>query len=592
MLVRLYANKNEFREIRFHSGLNVVLGEIHLEKDRDKDTHNLGKSTLCQLIDFCLLRDKSKDFFLFEHEEVFGDFIFFLELRLSDGRYLTVRRSVRKPSKIWFCISEEQGLDAVNLEIDSWTHASLPFERAKVLMDGFLSYSSLAPWQYRKVMPYLLRGQTDFNDVFRPSRFRGKDKDWKPFLLNIMGFDHSVFANRYDLESEIAALESQESALAAQLLGGSNDSGELDALIAIRQRNVNELQKFLDDFKLEPHDKRAVTELVDSIDKKIAQLNDKRYELRCTISQIEKSLSKERMLFSASEAKKLFEEAGILFEGQIERSYDQLISFNRDITEERRSYLTADLKDAKEELKCAEMELEQLDGRRSKLLLQLDSEDIVDKYKAATNEQVERRAELERLKSHREQIRALQHMRQQIAEKKAKLTECDARIHENIDSVSAVGQKGLFSQLRDSFDDIVYGVIGQHGMLSVSANKEGHAELRAEILNKNGISTNQDEGTTYRKLLCIAFDLALILAHDEKSFPSFVYHDDALGSLDNRKRENLRDVMRSCANQGVQQIITVIDSDLPSHDFFNEEEIVLRLNDKGDSGRLFRMAEW
>lgn len=62
MIVRLYANKDELQEVEFRSGLNVVIGEIHLEKDRDKDTHNLGKSTLCQLIDFCLLRVKSKDF--------------------------------------------------------------------------------------------------------------------------------------------------------------------------------------------------------------------------------------------------------------------------------------------------------------------------------------------------------------------------------------------------------------------------------------------------------------------------------------------------------------------------------------------------
>lgn len=99
-------------------------------------------------------------------------------------------------------------------------------------------------------------------------------------------------------------------------------------------------------------------------------------------------------------------------------------------------------------------------------------------------------------------------------------------------------------------------------------------------------------GVTYRKLLCIAFDLALILAHDGEGFPAFVYHDDALGSLDNRKRENLRDVMRSRADRGVQQVVTVIDSDLPSEDFFDDDEIILRLHDDGDAGRLFKMPEW
>lgn len=592
MIVRLYSNKDEFREIEFHSGLNVVIGEIHIEIDRDRDTHNLGKSTLCQLIDFCLLQGKSKDFFFSGHDDIFGDFVFFLELQLCDGRYLTIRRGVKRNTKISMLISEERGIDTRDLADGSWTHENLPFDRAKHLVDGLLSYTALDPWSYRMVMPYLLRGQTDFNDVFRPQRFRGKDRDWKPFLLNIMGFNHEAFARRYELEGDIASLETQEGLLACGLSGGSDDPGALDALIAIRQRDVTELQKFLDDFKLEPHDKRAVTELVEDVDERIARLNDKRYELRYSISQVEKSLGRERMLFSTSDAKKIFEEAGILFGGQIERSYDQLLSFNRDITEERRAYLAADLREAQEELKRAETDLAALDERRSKLMKELGSEDVVAKYKAATDEQVKRRTELESLKNRREQIRELQHIRQQIAEKKAALTACDGEIRENIDTVSAAEQDGLFSQLRGRFDDIVYRVIGQHGLLSVSANKEGHAELRAEILNKSGMSTNQDEGTTYRKLLCIAFDLALILAHDGNGFPTFVYHDDALGSLDNRKRENLRDVMRSCANRGVQQIVTAIDSDLPAPDFFDEDEVVLRLNDEGDEGRLFQMAEW
>jgi uncharacterized protein YydD (DUF2326 family) len=150
----------------------------------------------------------------------------------------------------------------------------------------------------------------------------------------------------------------------------------------------------------------------------------------------------------------------------------------------------------------------------------------------------------------------------------------------------------LFAHLRSEFDDIVYKVISQHGMLSVSANAEGHAEFKAEISDIRGMSTSQDEGVTYKKLLCVAFDLALLLAHEAKGFPDFVYHDDAFGGLDNRKKENLRDIMRSCANRGVQQIVTAIDSELPTPDFFEAGEITLRLHDDGNDGRLFKMPEW
>jgi uncharacterized protein YydD (DUF2326 family) len=468
----------------------------------------------------------------------------------------------------------------------------LPFERAKILVDGLLDYGSLQPWRYRTVLGYLFRGQLDFGDVFRPTIFRGKDKDVKPFLLHIMGFDFEIFNRRYELEAEIEQLKEREHMLVGQLPEGNDDSGELDALLAIKQREVDDLQAFLDDFRLEPHDQKAVNELVEHIDAHMGELNDRRYDLRHSIAQIEKSLNKERLLFSTREAKSLFEEAGILFEGQIEHSFDQLLAFNADITEERRSYLMDDLREAREELKQVEEELTQLDIRRAKLLDQLGTRDVVVKYKAATNGLVERRTELESIRQRRECVRDLQHVRRQIASKKSELATCDAEIHDEIDRVSDVQSTGLFAHLRSEFDDIVYKVISQHGMLSVSANAEGHAEFKAEISDIRGMSTSQDEGVTYKKLLCVAFDLALLLAHEAKGFPDFVYHDDAFGGLDNRKKENLRDIMRSCANRGVQQIVTAIDSELPTPDFFEAGEITLRLHDDGNDGRLFKMPEW
>lgn len=592
MIIKLYSNREEFGDVCFRDGLNVVLGEIHLENDHRKDTHNLGKSTLCQLLDFCLLKKRDKSFFLFKHEELFHDYIFYLEIQLNDGSYLTIRRAVADASKIWFFITMDRGVDARDLEEDSWTHCRLPFERAKMLLDGLLGYEALRPWDYRKILNYLFRGQDDFAEVFHPSGFRDKDKDWKPFLLHVMGFNFKLFDHRYSLEAEIAQLETQEQHLSDQLSDGSDDSGELDALIAIKQREVDNLQTFLDEFRLEPHDQAAVKELVDEIDSQSVELNDRRYEVSYSIAQIEKSLEKEKLLFSTLEAEKLFEEAGILFEGQLKRSFEQLLAFNTDITEERRSYLMGDLDNARTDLREIEEELQKLDRRRSKLLGQLESEDAISKYKSATNVLVERRTELESIRHHRERLRALQKTRREIAAKKNELTELDAQIQDEIDQVSSVEQTGLFSCLRREFADIVFDVIDRHGMLSVSVNKKGHAEFHAEVLGQGGLSTNQDEGSTYRKLLCIAFDLALLVSYGGDGFPDFVFHDDVFAGLDKRKKENLRNVMRTCGNKGIQQIITVIDSELPASDFFDANEIVLQLHDNGDSGRLFKIPEW
>ncbi len=51
------------------------------------------------------------------------------------------------------------------------------------------------------------------------------------------------------------------------------------------------------------------------------------------------------------------------------------------------------------------------------------------------------------------------------------------------------------------------------------------------------------------------------------------------------------------ADQGIQQVLTVIDSDLPldrdGEKFsFDYDEIILTLHDEGANGRLFKMETW
>jgi uncharacterized protein YydD (DUF2326 family) len=109
--------------------------------------------------------------------------------------------------------------------------------------------------------------------------------------------------------------------------------------------------------------------------------------------------------------------------------------------------------------------------------------------------------------------------------------------------------------------------------------------------------TSADLGHTYRKLLCIAFDMALLRARLDEKFPRFVYHDGVFESLDDRKKEKLLTVIREYAELGLQPTITLIDSDLPPRSekegsVFADAEIVLTLHDEGESGRLFKMRAW
>ena len=110
-------------------------------------------------------------------------------------------------------------------------------------------------------------------------------------------------------------------------------------------------------------------------------------------------------------------------------------------------------------------------------------------------------------------------------------------------------------------------------------------------------ASSQSEGTSYKKVLCALFDLAILRTYASERFYHFVYHDGIVEGLDVRKRKLVLQVLRETAKKyGVQCIISVIDSDLPRTEDdakipFGADEIILELNDSGPQGRLFRMRE-
>lgn len=176
------------------------------------------------------------------------------------------------------------------------------------------------------------------------------------------------------------------------------------------------------------------------------------------------------------------------------------------------------------------------------------------------------------------------------------LQNLQSRIEADVDAKNS-DKESFFSEIRLYFSEIVEEVIDRKALLSVVCNKQGHLEFKAEILDESGNATSADDGYTYRKLLCIAFDLAVLRAHLGEQFPRFVYHDGVFESLDDRKKENLLGVIRAYAGLGLQPVITLIDSDVPARkdgrtSVFDETEIALLLHDENEQGRLFTMKAW
>jgi uncharacterized protein YydD (DUF2326 family) len=594
---RLYSSKPDvFEPIEFTAGLNVVLGEIRLPENRNRDTHNLGKTTLGSMIDYCLLATRDNEFFLFKQFQSFKDFVFFFEVELLDGTYLTIRRGVEDATKISFKKHLKPRQDFTYLPESAWDHFDVPFERAKELLDGLLDLQALKPWSYRKGLGYLVRSQEDFADIFRLKKFKSAQSDWKPYLAHLLGFNAETIESHYKKEEELIEKESAAQTIKAELGGAVQNLSKIEGMLLLKRKDAERRQAFLDAFDFRAQDKRKTKELVDEIDARIAELNMARYSLTQNRKKVLASLENGQILFDPDEAERLFDEAGVLFKGQIKHDFQQLIAFNKAVTEERQQYLQEERNEIESELKRINSELNELGKKRSSTISYLSGSDIFSKYKQITDELVNLKADIASLERQRKFLLRLQELRKEISVLREEKDHLRRLIEEDVDKQRANPQS-LFSSTLIYFSDIVEEVIDRKALLSVVINKEGHLEFKADILDESGNATSAAGGHSYKKLLCIAFDMAIVRAHLDEKFPRFIFHDGVFESLDDRKKENLISVIRKYCEIGIQHIITLIDSDLPAHFTddtlpFKDEEIILRLHDEGEPGRLFKMRPW
>jgi uncharacterized protein YydD (DUF2326 family) len=596
-LSKLYSNKPDvFEPVEFVAGLNVVMAEIRLPENKKKDTHNLGKTTLGSLLDFGFLSRKDPKFFLFKHPDLFDSFVFFLEVELEDASFVTIRRSVADATKICFKRHWAGRQDFAHLPPSGWDHKDVPFERAKELLDGLLDWRVLKPWSYRKALGYLLRSQKDFLEVFQLRKFVSKHVDWKPFLAHLLGFDAKLIASHYKKEQELSKKKDEVQSVEKELGGPVEDIGKIEGILLLKQKDSEKKQELLDAFDFRIPDKDSTKHVVNDIDKNIANLNAERYSLSKNLKKVLASLEEEQILFNPEEARLLFREAGVFFEGQIKRDFEQLIAFNRAITEERRGYLQEERAEIEAELKRVNTELDTLGKKRSDMLSFLKETDIFTKYKRLSDEMVTLRADIASLERHHSYLSRLQDLKAEIRPLTEERNHLQVEVEADVKKQNS-DQNSLFSTIRIFFSEIVEAVIDRKALLSVVQNQAGHLEFKAEILDESGNATDADSGHTYRKLLCVAFDLAVLRTYLNGKFPRFVYHDGVFESLDDRKKENLLAIIRQYAGLGLQPIITLIDSDLPARDeesgpVFADEEIIVTLHDEGDLGRLFKMRTW
>lgn len=581
-----------FPPIRFRDGLNVVLAHIRHPKDDSKIGHCLGKTLLIDILDFCLLKKVNKDHLFRRKSELFSDFVFFLEVQLPEGGFLTIRRSAAETTKIAFKRHEHRWQNFSDLPEPEWDHWRETFDNAVVLLDSLLAFTPIKPWSYRKGLGYFLRGQSDYGNVFQLTKFgAGKHKDWKPYLARVLGFDDTLLTAKYEADAASKKLQDQAAELQAEITLKPKDFDKLRASITVKRDEVETKVRALDAFDFHGQETELTREVAESIETDITANNTLLYNARHDLAQIERGLEDD-IHFDLSDIQRVFSEAQLTFPDQLVRDYDDLVEFNRRILTERHAALRDRAATLRAEIISIEQTNATLSDRRKDILQVLGGTDSLQKFKDLQRQIDQDRAHLTLLETKAAKLESLLKLQDDLRTTKTRAEQLTAEIRQMVHQGSP-----RYHEIQRTFNRIIKDVLGRTALLYLDQNGEGNLDPHAEFSDaETDLHTEEDRGTSFRQLLCIAFDLAVLISYAEEPFFHFVYHDGGLERLQNKlKLALLRIIRETCTTHGVQYLFSALSEDLPTHEDTENlcptpEEIILTLDDSGDGGRLFKMG--
>ncbi|MBL0238885.1 MAG: DUF2326 domain-containing protein [Saprospiraceae bacterium] len=594
-LSKLYSNK-AFHNTDFNLGLNVIFADVKA-KASPNSSHSIGKTKFIRLLDFLLLKKVvPKKHFLTSTKDnetntlKFNGYEFYLELLLNSGTYLTIKRAVADCSKISMKLSD---ISVTDFEIPkSWDYESIGIDEAKAKLNEYLSFDFFirnTGLDYRDTINYSLRipDEGDYSDLFKLSKFTFDEKKWKTFMFSLLGFDSTAVAEKYIVEEEI---KQKNKVIREQEEGfniNSNQKDEVEGFIQVLTKSKQERIQELDSLNFYNQDNNVIVELVDEIETKIGELNKHSYNLQFEIKKITESL-KSDFSFDFELIKEVFGEVQLHFPDQLAKSYEELIEFNKQITIERKDLLKETLSKKTDELREIKLSLFKLNKEKEKFRDVIQDNSVIKKLKEYQNELIGLEHEIARHEAQLDSIKIIESKKSEIDRLSDELKVAVQKLSAIIDNTSS---NSKYLRIRNYFSEFAQAILNYPAIISISKNSNNNVEYGYRVGE-----TKKGDGNTYRKMLCVAFDLAILAEYSNESYFKFVYHDDVFSNQENKIRIRLLNLIKEyCTKYNIQYILSIIKDDLPRDEnnnpiMFTDEEIIMELHDKDNSGKLFKTS--
>ena len=576
MIHRITANKSSFHPVEFTPGLNVVLAD-RTETSTQKDTRNgLGKSTLIDIIDFCLGANVIKGQGL--SIEPLQKWEFTLEITLAGNR-VKVTRAIESPN--WLVVEgPSTGWVEQPDESDLFEGSRFKLDRWRALLGWAFfglhpSYATKYKLSFRSLISYFIRrGTVAYIDPFSHTRHQ-LTWDRQLHIAFLLGMNWENASKWQELKDQEKGIRTINEAIESGAMEGARGSvGELEAECVQLESQLKRESDALEGFKVHPQ-YETIQNDADRITETIHNLTNQNIVDQRRWSRYKESVEAETPP-SNTAIDNIYEESGVIFSDSVRRTLTEAKEFHSKIIENRRAFLETEIRRIERKIRLQNEEIRRHTDERADLLRILETHGALQELAKLQERIIEIRGNLEQKRIRLEEIKDRTARKRNINIAKAELTKIAEQDHEE--------RRDIWSVPLHLFNDNSQALYEAPGHLVINIGETGF-KYNVEI-NKSG-----SEGIEKMKIFC--FDLMLLqIMSKQNNRLNFLIHDSILyDGVDSRQRAlALEQASKISTANNVQYICTLNSDMVPREDFsegFNfDEHVRLTLTDEHPSKRL------
>lgn len=554
MIRSVTADKESFRTVYFEKGFNVVLADRTKESTKRDTRNGLGKSTLIEIIHFCLGAGTRNGEGLIV--ESLHDWTFSVELELRTG-IVTASRNTANPNRV--VIDGPTEAWPISPSTDSETRRKSYSIKDWCTVLGNLMFGlqveqsshKYAP-TFRSLISYFIRRTSDAYSI--PFEHYRKQQEWDVQVNNafLLGLNWEYASELQSLKDRKKHLDNLKRGLKEGVLTEYLGSiGELEAEQVRIQATIEQNQEGLTSFNVLPQYRQLESE-ANRQTRQIQSLRNDRLKLERRLAYYEASLADETEAASSAIAE-VYEQAGVELSGAIRKRLDEVQDFHASVIANRRAFLSAEVERLNDRIGELSAQITEVTIERGRIMSTLSAHGPWDEYQQLTDQQADLKAQLQTLN---DRIRTLREIQEGTSSYKIDRETLLKRTRQDYEERRVQRDRAI--SLFNANSQALYAAPGS---LVIDVTDNGY---------KFGVDIQRSGSRGIDSMKVFCYDLVLAELWDGKdASPGVLVHDSIIfDGVDERQRAlGIQLAAAKAETLGFQYICTVNSDMVPSNEF-------------------------